>query len=71
MTYETLRLVVYTIGLPIIAYLLFNAVRKVRAIRTLDTRLKAEAERNKRNPYAQMAELLEANEIVKGIKREP
>lgn len=40
--YQILRLVVYGIGVPIIAFLLWRIVRKVRAIRELDARLKAE-----------------------------
>ncbi len=60
--YEIFRLVVWALGLPVIAYLCLNAGRKMRAIRTLDAKLKEEEERNKRNPYAQMAELLEARD---------
>ena len=67
--YEILRLVVYLIGVPIIAYLCINAVRKVRAIRELDTRLKEEAEQNAKNPYAEMAQLLEAQELLKAAKQ--
>ena len=66
--YEILRAVVWAVGLPIIIYLCINAVRKVQAIRVLDARLKEEAERNKRNPYAQMAELYEAREILEKAK---
>ena len=57
--YEIFRLVVYVIGVPIIIYLIVNAVRKLRDIRALDAKLRAEAEANKQNPYAQMAQLLE------------
>lgn len=66
--YEILRAVVWAIGLPIIIWLCVNAARKVQAIRVLDTRLKEEAERNKKNPYAQMAELYEAREILEKAK---
>ncbi|MBC8142632.1 MAG: hypothetical protein H7Y38_14470 [Armatimonadetes bacterium] len=69
-TYEIVRLVVYLIGVPIIVYLLWNASRKLKQIRALDAKLKAEAEQNKRNPYAQMAEILEAHEIIKETRRE-
>ena len=69
MTYETLRLIVYVIGVPTIVYLLWNAARQVRKIRAEDARLKEEAERNKKNPYAQMAEILEREEIIKSVKR--
>ena len=68
-SYEILRLVVYAVGVPIIVYLCVNAYRKMREIRVLDARLKEEAERNRKNPYAQMAELLEREEIIKSVKR--
>ena len=67
--YEAFRLVVWAIGLPIIIYLVINAVRKVQAIRELDRKLKEEAERNAKNPYAEMALMLEAQELLKQGRR--
>ena len=67
--YEWVRLTVWIVGVPIIILLCVSAVRKVRAIGELDAYLKAEAERNRQNPYAQMAELLEAQELLKPAKR--
>lgn len=67
--YEILRAVVWAVGLPIIVWLCVNAGRKLQAIRVLDARLKEEAERNKRNPYAQMAELYEAQQLMDSSKR--
>lgn len=66
--YEILRAVVWAVGLPIIIWLCRNASRKMREIRVLDAKLKEEAERNKKNPYAQMAELYEAQEILEKAK---
>jgi hypothetical protein len=66
--YEILRAVVWAIGLPIIIWLCLNAARKMREIRVLDAKLKEEAERNKKNPYAQMAELYEAQELLEKAK---
>lgn len=67
--YEILRAVVWAVGLPIIIYLCVNAARKMREIRVLDAKLKEEAERNKKNPYAQMAELYEAQQMLDEGKR--
>ncbi len=67
--YEILRAVVWAIGLPIIIWLCINASRKMRDIRLLDAKLKAEAERNRQNPYAQMAEIMQARELLDGGKQ--
>lgn len=66
MSYEQLRLAVYLIGVPIIIYLCTRTVRRVREIRALDVRLRAEEQarldaalRGDKpiNPYADMAAL--------------
>jgi hypothetical protein len=62
--YEILRFVVWTIGLPIIIFLVVRLIRQVRAIRALDAELREEEERNAANPYYQMSRLYEAEKIV-------
>lgn len=62
--YETLRFVVWTIGLPIIVYLIVRLIRQVRAIRALDAELREEERRNAANPYYQMSRLYEAEKLV-------
>lgn len=68
-SYELFRLLVYVIGVPIILYLAFQAVRKVLAIRELDARLRAEEEASAQNPYASMARLYEAQELLERARR--
>jgi len=48
---------VLVIGVPIIACLLVNTVRRVRAIQALDAKLRAEAETKPLDPYAELARL--------------
>ena len=45
------------IGLPIIACLIVNIVRRVRAIQALDARLRAEEKAKPLDPYAELARL--------------
>ena len=54
-TYQILRLIVYLIGVPIIVALMIRIVLRVRAIRALDARLKAEEAARPTDPYAAMA----------------
>lgn len=67
--YEVFRLIVYLVGVPIIVYLAVQALRKVRAIRDLDARLREEEAASARNPYAQMARLYEAQELLERARR--
>lgn len=67
--YEVFRLIVYLVGVPVIVYLTVQALRKVRAIRDLDARLREEEEAGARNPYAQMARLYEAQELLERARR--
>ena len=55
--YEILRLVVWLVGVPIIALLVVRAVRTVRAIRREHERLLKEEEATAvKDPYARLAE---------------
>jgi len=70
-TYEIVRLVVWVIGVPIIIALLVNTVRRTRAVSEEIARVKREAEEQRvKNPYAQMAELYEARELLDRGRRE-
>jgi hypothetical protein len=62
--YEWIRLVVYVIGIPIIVLLLRNAARRVRDIKELDAKLREEEAQNAQNPYAQMAKMMDARELL-------
>jgi|GEM_PF-3089915 hypothetical protein len=57
MTYETFRLIVYLIGVPIILYLLVMAVKRTRAVSQRIREVQEEAERTPTNPYADMARM--------------
>ncbi|MGC4042506.1 MAG: hypothetical protein QM758_01735 [Armatimonas sp.] len=46
MSYEVLRAIVWIVGLPIIGYLGWQAVMKLRAIRRLDAELREEEAQN-------------------------
>ncbi len=54
------RNVVWLIGVPIIAALLWSIARRIRAIRVLDAKLRAEeaAQNASRDPYADMARMM-------------
>ena len=69
MNYATIRLVVWVIGVPIIVFLIVSIMRRVRAIRDLDARLREEEARNAASPYADMARLYEARELLDRAKR--
>jgi uncharacterized membrane-anchored protein YhcB (DUF1043 family) len=70
-TYEIVRLVVWVIGVPIIIALLVSSVRRTRAVSEEIARVKREAEEQRvKNPYAQMAELYEARELLDEGRRE-
>lgn len=64
MRYETFRLIVYAVGVPIIVFLIVSIVRRVRAISALDAKLREEEAANTQNPYAQMATMYEAQALL-------
>ncbi|HVK02060.1 MAG TPA: hypothetical protein VM490_01160 [Armatimonadaceae bacterium] len=64
MTYETFRLIVYLIGVPIILYLVVRAVRRTREVSARIREVQEAAERNARDPYGQMAQMFEARELL-------
>ena len=71
-TYQLIRALTYVIGLPIIAVLCYSIVRRLRAIRELDARVREEEAQNAQNPYAQMAAMYqqqEARETLAKAKR--
>ncbi|MEI6430744.1 MAG: hypothetical protein WCP07_01055 [bacterium] len=73
-TYQWLRLAVYVVGIPIIIVLLLQSARKVRAIRELDARLKAEEEARRaqgivEDPQMAFARLFAEEEKKKPVSR--
>jgi len=68
-TYETVRLIVWAIGVPIIIALVVSIVRRVRAIQALDAKLREEEEQQAKNPYADMARMYEAQELLERTRR--
>lgn len=66
--YEILRLAVWSIGLPIIVYLVWRILRRIRDIRELDARLREEEAANAHNPYAQMARLFETQQLLDEVR---
>lgn len=67
--YEILRLVVWLVGVPVIVWLCVRAARQVAAIRKLHEELLREEAASAQNPYAQMARLMEAQELLERAKR--
>jgi hypothetical protein len=68
-SYETLRLLVWLIGGPIIIILAVHAVRRAREIRILHEQLLKEEAENAKNPYADMAKLYEVKEVFERAKK--
>jgi hypothetical protein len=68
-----LRLAIWIVGLPIIAFQVRRMIRQVRAIHALDARVRAEEESNTavQNPYAQMAQMVGVQVQRDGADREP
>lgn len=67
--YELFRLTVWALGVPIIVLLTVRAVRKVRDIRALHQRLLEEEAAAAKNPYAEMAQLHEAQQLLERARR--
>lgn len=63
-SYETIRLIVWLVGVPIIVFLVVRALRRLRDIRELDEQLREEEARNISNPYADMARMYEIQELL-------
>ena len=63
-SYEIIRAVVWIVGIPIICFLLWSILRRVRAIRELDKKLLAEEALQATNPYAEMARMYETQELL-------
>ena len=69
MNYETFRLIVWFLGLPIIVYLTWRAAQRLKAIRRLDAELREEEARAAKDPYANMARLYEAEQLLQQSRR--
>ena len=63
-SYELFRLIVWGIGLPVIALLIWRVSKRLKDIRELDAKLRREEAATAANPYAQMAALYETQEIL-------
>jgi hypothetical protein len=64
MSYGRIMLFVYLIALPIAAYLILNIVRRLRAIRELDARMRREEVGRAFDPYAAMTQPYEVEELL-------
>lgn len=62
--YEQFRVLVWIVGVPLIAFLVWQISRRLRAIRELDERLRKEEAESPKNPYAEMAKMYEVQEIL-------
>ena len=69
MSYETFRLIVWIIGLPIIVYLIRRAALRWREIQRLDAALREEEALAAKNPYADMARIYEGKELLQKSRR--
>ena len=67
--YNSLRVIVWAIGVPVIVWLVVSIVRRTRAISQRIAEVRAEEAQNARNPYAQMAALYEQEEARKQLKK--
>ncbi len=61
---EILRIIVWVVGVPIIIYLIWRIIQRVREIERLDAEVRAEEEANAQNPYAAMARMYEAQQLL-------
>jgi hypothetical protein len=68
-SYETFRLIVWAIGLPIIVYLAVRAARRWKEIQRLDAELREEEAQAAKDPYANMAKMYEAQELLQKSRR--
>lgn len=62
--WTVVRFLVWVIGVPVIVYLVWCIVRRVRAIDKLDAEVRAEEEANAHNPYAAYARMIEAQQLI-------
>lgn len=69
MTYEQFRTIIWLVGVPIIVALLVQIVKRVRAINAEHQRLLEEEAQQSKNPYAEMARMYEARELLDRTKR--
>jgi hypothetical protein len=69
-TFDSVRVAVWVIGIPVIVALLVSIARRARAVRDEIARVREEAARNPGDPYAQMARLYEARELLDKGRRE-
>ena len=69
MNYETFRLIVWVIGLPIIVYLAVRAAKRWKEIQRLDAELREEEAHAAKDPYAKMAQMYEAQELIQKSRR--
>lgn len=63
-TWQIVSALVWVVGVPIIAWLLVNIVRRTREINRRIAELREEEKRNAQNPYAAMAQLYEAQQLI-------
>lgn len=61
---EVIRIIVWGVGIPIIIYLIWRIIQRVREIERLDAEVRAEEEANAHNPYAAMAKMYEAQKLL-------
>lgn len=59
---------VWIIGVPVIGFLIWRVVQRVRAIAALDARLREEEARQAQNPYADMARMYEVQQMLEEAK---
>nr|CAA9258835.1 hypothetical protein AVDCRST_MAG63-2389 [uncultured Armatimonadetes bacterium] len=62
--WEVYRVLVWVIGIPVIVYLIWRIVQRVRDIEKLDAEVRAEEEANAHNPYAAYARMYEAQQLL-------
>ena len=62
--WDVFRLAVWVIGVPVIVFLVWCIIQRVRAIHKLDAEVRAEEEANAHNPYAAMARMYEAQQLL-------
>lgn len=71
--WEVIRIAIWVVGIPIIVYLIWRIILRVRQINVRIAEIRAEEEEIARNPYAAYARLLEAEDLLeraRGKKKE-
>ncbi len=67
--WTVVRIATWAVGLPVIVWLTWRAARIWKRIQALHEQLLREEEQNPKDPYARLAEIESAKELLRGTRR--